>query len=316
MATAEDLQVFGSFTSTGNPIDINLGFVPHKFKLWNETAFDSTANPGVTKQAWWNQGMAQGEAFSVRNTDGAATDQSDFLTTNGIFTRSGVEEQLGAALTTGGAATAASPVEITLTAHGLQTGDVVRLYSTTAMLQISGVDYVITRTGANTFTIPVSGAGFAAAATAVTARQVLVPRAYDPKVANITAITSANPAVITTANNHGYAAGEKYRLRIPEGWGMVEANDLEFEVVSVTANTITTDLDLSAGYTAFSYPTSAAFAAGVSLPQIVPIGEDASVLTGAMDNAAFAGVRLGSSVCGATSDVVYYEAVRYPVILP
>lgn len=316
MATAMDLQVLGSFTSDGNPVDLDLGFVPHYFRLWNETAFDSTANPGVTKIAWWNQGMAQGEAFTIRNTNGAATDQADFLTANGIFTRTGIEEELGAVQTTSGTdVNRAAAAEFTVTAHGYATGDVVRVYGTTAMLQISGVDYVITRTGANTFTIPVDSSGFAADATAGSVRQVIVPRAFQPKVANITNITAANPAVITTANNHGYAAGEIYRLRVPTGWGMVEANDLTFEVVSVTANTITTDLDTSAGFTTFAYPTSAVYAAGVSLPIVVPVGEDATVLTGAMDNTAFAGVRLGTSVCGDAEDIIYYEAVRYPVIL-
>lgn len=310
MAFAENQRIFGTFTSDGNPRDLNLGFVPTYFRLWNETAFDSTANPGVTKIAWWNQGMAAGEAFTVRNTNGAATDQSDFLTANGFTTRTGVEEVLGSALSTGGAITQANPASVTITSHGLQTGDVVRLYGTTGMLQVAGIDYVITRTGANTFTILVDSSGFAAAATAATIRQVLVPRAFDPRVRIIINITAANPAVITTSTNHGYAAGERIRIRVPSGWGMTEANDVLVTIASVTATTITTDLDTSSGFTTFAYPTSAAAAAGISYPQVVPVGEDADILTGALDNTAFAGIRLGSSVCGANSDIIYYVAER------
>lgn len=312
MVTAADQFVYGTFTSDGNPVDLNLGFVPTYFKMWNKTKFDSTANPGVVKIAWWDQNDASGTGFSIVNTNGAATNQCALISSNGFFPRSGVEEQLGSALSTGGAISQANPAVVTLTGHGLSTGDVVRLYGTTGMLQVAGVDYVITVTGSNTFTIPVNSSGFSAAATAAVARQVIVPRAFAPKTQVITNITAASPAVITTANNHGYAAGEKYRLRVSSDWGMVEANDVEFTVVSVTANTITTDLNSSA-FTSFSYPTSAAAAAGVTPAQVVPIGDEATVLSGATNNAAFAGIRLGSSVCGASSDVIEYFAARSAV---
>lgn len=300
-------KVAGTLVSGGVPLDLNLGFVPTTFRLWNKTAFNGDDNPGVTKHAWYQEGLAAGEAFTIKNTNNALTDQSLFLTSGGFTVRQGGEELLGPALTVTSITQAAAAV-VTITSHGLNTGDVVRLYGTTAMLQIAGQDYVVTRIDANTFSIPVNSSGFAAAATGGTARKVIVGPAFAPRNRTVTNVTAANPAVITTSTNHGYLPGEQVRLLVPAGWGMVEANNKLVRVVSVTANTITTDLDTSGGFTTFAYPTSATAAAGISFPQVVPVGDDAVTLSGAVRNQDFDGIHLGVGVCGAASDELFYQA--------
>ena len=69
-------------------------------------------------------------------------------------------------------ATAASPVAITATAHGLSTDDVVTIASVVGMTQLNGLQYKVTVTDANTFTIPVDGTGFAAYSSGGTATKI------------------------------------------------------------------------------------------------------------------------------------------------
>lgn len=60
-------------------------------------------------------------------------------------------------------ATQANPVAVTCTAHGLATGDIVRLSAVGGMTQISGLDFTITVVNANSFTLDgINGTGYSA----------------------------------------------------------------------------------------------------------------------------------------------------------
>lgn len=309
MSFAENQVVFGSVTSAGVPFNLDLGFQPSYFHMWNETQATSAANPAVVKQAWTLPGVAINSAYTIRNTAGARTDELNFITTGGFVPYTGVEEVLEAAQV-GTAITQAAVAEVTIVAHGYQTGDIVRLYTTTGMLQYAGLDFVITRTAANTFTLDGgNSAAFLAPATAVTARRVLIGRGFFPGVRTITGITAANPGVVTTATPHGLVTGQRVRLSVTPAFGMVEANGLLVTVTALTATTFSIGVDTTA-FTAFAYPTSAIAAAGVTFPIVTPVGEVATVLTGALNNASFAGIRVGVTICGANLDVIRYRAER------
>ena len=71
---------------------------------------------------------------------------------------------------------------------------------------------------------------------------------------------------------------------------------------------MTVDINTTA-FTAFAFPDSATAAAGVTFPQTVPIG-DFDVLSGAIDNQAFIGLRLGTDVVGVADDVVHWVATK------
>lgn len=75
-----------SFTSAASPanVDIDVGFDVAFAELINETGQGSSANPGVVKRARWSDTMANAEAALVKNTDGAATDTSSFITSAGF----------------------------------------------------------------------------------------------------------------------------------------------------------------------------------------------------------------------------------------
>lgn len=315
MAIAEEQTIYGNYVADGNPKELDLGFIPHEFSLINQTNLGSTANPGVVQEAIYRQGMADGYAIVIKNTNSAATLTSALATSGGFTVYDGSQPELEAEKT-GTAITAASPAVVSLTSHGYAVGDVVQLYSTTGMLQVSGIQFVITAVGsANAFSLgSLDASGFAAAATAVKARRVKVPELYVPGVVVITNISAAANAVVTTSVNHGFAANMYVRLEVPPDSGMIQADGQLVRILSVTDYTFTCDLDTS-GFTAFTWPTSAVAAAGVNRPQAVPVGEKGQNLADAVYNQAFQGIRLGTGVAGAASDVIRWRAQRGAAVM-
>lgn len=83
----------------------------------------------------------------------------------------------------------------------------------------------------------------------VTANSLSVDTDITSYGAAITAITQANPAVVTAAG-HGFANGD--RIYIVNVSGMTEVNDLEFTVVNATTNTFELSGIDSTAYTAYS----------------------------------------------------------------
>ncbi len=73
-------------------------------------------------------------------------------------------------------------------------------------------------------------------------------------VKTILSITQSYPMIVTTTTDHKYSAGIKVTFFIPTNFGMVELNGTNCQVLSVTNNTLTINLD-STNYTAFAYPS-------------------------------------------------------------
>jgi hypothetical protein len=70
----------------------------------------------------------------------------------------------------------------------------------------------------------------------------------------IASITQSNPCVITTVFHHNYPAGCRVKFNIPGMFGMVQLNPFEVQVLSVTSNTLTVNLD-SSNFAPFAYPS-------------------------------------------------------------
>lgn len=58
---------------------------------------------------------------------------------------------------------------------------------------------------------------------------------FAPYVVNISNITQANPAVVTTNSNHNLKTGQVIRMRIPKNYGMVELNNLSLQITVASA---------------------------------------------------------------------------------
>lgn len=96
---------------------------------------------------------------------------------------------------------------------------------------------------------------------------------FKPALRFITALTNANPALVTTNIPHLYITGQIVRLYIPEDFGMVQANQLFAPITVVNSTQFTIDID-TATFDIFSDP-------GNNLRQtamVVPIGQITSLI--------------------------------------
>lgn len=83
----------------------------------------------------------------------------------------------------------------------------------------------------------------------------------------IASITNANPCVVTTVNDHGYVDGMDVTFLIPAQFGMQQLNGVNVQVIAISNNTLTINLD-STNFSIFSYPVSLPFA--YTPPSVIP----------------------------------------------
>jgi hypothetical protein len=306
MSTPLALVATGSYISDGAARTIQFPKLIDYFIVRNRSTW-GTAPTAIVESTWY-RGYAAGQATHF--TEGGASAVTATATAAGGAGFTEVDQRIftdGAAIAIT-AITAATPA-VVATATTPVVGNIVRIINPTAMLQIGGLEFTVTAVTAGVnFTLGyLPAAGFAAAATGGTYRVINDVR-YLPRRRWITAITAANPAVITTSIAHGYVVGDRITVYLPDAnFGMTQINGLSANVTAVTASTITTDIN-AAAFTAFAYPTSAVAAAGVSFPHVVPVGETPTKVTSATDNQSLFGLQLGTAVVGANTNVMDWMA--------
>ena len=189
--------------------------------------------------------------------------------------------------------TKASPAVVTTgSAHGYATGDVVLfqgLYqsSTTGMPQICAIPFVITVTGATTFTIPwnTNQSNFTAISgspTGAYVMKVLYPFLYAPGQAWISAITTGTTTTVTCSTPHNFVVGQEIGFSIPNAYGttqlntlpnvVIPGNPLYYIVTSVTSSTVFVCSAVSTGYTAFNSNQTVASVPTSQPAQVFAIG--------------------------------------------
>lgn len=118
-----------------------------------------------------------------------------------------------------------------------------------------------------------------------------------PAMRLILSITQTNPVVITTtlrtqvvggvlvavAANHDYNSGLIVRMRIPEACGMQQLNDYVGEIIVTGPTTFTLNVD-GTKFDAFDIPVVTNPFWADTCAQIIPVGEDNSLLTEAVQN--------------------------------
>ncbi|MBS3903755.1 MAG: hypothetical protein KGZ39_00330 [Simkania sp.] len=282
----------GSFTSTGAAKSLYLPFQPTNARLTNYTAAGTPAQNGVPF-AYWDVSMGQG--YAVQQVFNATPVLStDIVTSAGFSTFSaGLALQYGAQIQISGITKASPAVVTTASNHGYSTGDTVifqGLYqsSTTGMPQICTIPFVITVTGATTFTIiwntnQSNYTALSASPSGAYVKKVLYPDLYEPGVNYISAITTGTTTTVTTTANHNYVVGQEIAFRIPSLWGTTQLNSLPNTtipgspiygyVTSVTSNTIFVCSINSTGYTAFNSNQTVASVPGLNFPQVVAVGD-------------------------------------------
>lgn len=182
------------------------------------------------------------------------------------------------AAVTGTAITAASPAVVTMT-NTYSEGDVVQLYGTTGMLQISGMAFTISSVTSSGFTLlGLDASGFAAAATAVIARRIGKFMPVEPRFLYVTKISQATQAVVTVSEAHNYVVGQAVEFTIPGSFGMVQLNNFYQQgskppiITAVTTYTFTINVNTT-NYTAFAFPTSASSPTSQLFATVAPAGQ-------------------------------------------
>lgn len=249
--------------------------------LRNRTAWGDDADE-VSVESWWRKGMAQGAA---QTTDQAVTSgilSSEAVTSGGFTFIDTASPPTFSGLATTAITGSAGTFVVSMASTGsIAVGDYVRLYATTGELQISGYTFQVTAVTANVsitlgyMASAVSAGGlavFAADATAGTVKKYIPNRMY-PRWSYVAMITKATQAVVYFTSKNDYTPGEILSFRVPSEFSMLEMNDVQARVLSVTnsatVSSVTLDWDTS-GYTTYAFPTSAIAAAGVSPAVAVP----------------------------------------------
>lgn len=328
----------GSFTSTGVGVKINLPSSADYFKTWNITQYATASPTAVVGGEWF--GSKFGAGASAANSGlrwkksgssailidsfstSTASDGFTYVTTSPV-----VEAQAANAIT---AITAASPAVVSQT-NTYAAGDIVRLYSTTGMLQIAGMDFQISSVSGSGYTlIGLRASGFAAAATAGFTRRISKYAAVDPEFLYITEITQATQAVVRTSVDPTayYSVGMLIHFSIPASFGMTQINGLTGKITAVSAAnyTLTVDIDSSA-FTAFALPASSASPTAQLFATLAPAGARTQYdpLTGVQTGYDFTlqPFRTGqftpymflaggaSSPAGAASDIINWSAYKF-----
>ena len=100
---------------------------------------------------------------------------------------------------------------------------------------------------------------------------------FVPSRQQVSAITNANPAVVTTTQNHGYATGLFVRFYFPINFGMMQINGNVYEIEVLSPTTFAINAD-STNFDVFSISST------VQVPEVIPVGEVTNILSMAVDN--------------------------------
>lgn len=331
MSTPINAQVTGTFVSDGNPHNLTIPSGYNVVELYNTSDLGTSTTTNVMT-ALGTDTMAAGGAYYSIGAGGSSNLTEKYTSTNGFtFVSDSATLANGASISLNGTQiNQANPaVADTATTTNLVAGStVVRLASTTGMLQVSGIDFTVGTIVASTSFqlkyLDTTQTGFGANATSGSYRIVNARSRFYPKHRFITKIASSGTStVVTLSVTHQFTVGQEIRFVVPTTWGMNELNGQLglITAISTTNNTITVNID-SSSFSAFSWPNSATAAAGVSFALIVPVGEAAvnsssqpygNLLDDATVNQSFTGITVGTTV--QTSGSTYQWIARKGVSL-
>lgn len=110
---------------------------------------------------------------------------------------------------------------------------------------------------------------------------------YQPSMRILSAITNGFPASFTTTFNHQYITNTIVRIDIPPGFGMQQLNQQIGPITVTGPTTFTMPIDTT-NYDTFSIPMYTLLPSGITVSlqqaQVVPMAEDNSILTAAVQN--------------------------------
>ena len=312
----------GSFTSTGVSTYIPIPSGIDSFKVWNYTTL-AAGGAGTGVMYEWRKGYADRYALEYTKLAADESITAAIITTNGFTVYDSTSDPVGPLLATittfdaGGVA----PL-VNAAAHGLVTGDVVRLINILGGQQLGGIDYTVERNAAGSFYLV--NMPTIVATTTGSWRKIKWDPIFYPRERVITEVAetaAGGQALVTLSVTHGYTVGQVVSFRVPSAFGMVELDGLTGTITAIgtgaftgSVNTITVDID-PAAFTAFAFPLTAA---DIFTPaQVIPVGKDASgtyvTANGSTYNEGELGMMLEGGTggpAGIATNVIYWEATK------
>lgn len=337
--------ITGTFTSAAAPTAINIPSGVSEFQIIDVTNLGGTSN---FIRGTWMLGMPNGSAFTEAGAAGPTLAAPAYITSGGVTVVPNSRNLTVSAPIATSAVTAANPgVVSTGTTSGLVAGQsIVRIINQVGMQQISSVDFTVGTISAGvSFQLKfLDTTNFISTASAgqyvilPISAQTTAPFDYTfyPKRRFIANILKSGGSVggggtlasgttrVTLTVTHGFTVGQKVRVVVPGTSSpfISGTNGYDGQIATVTAignndaSSITNTIDLnfdSSSFGTYQWPTSATAAAGVTFPQIVPVGEAATtpwqnLLDDATRNLTYTGVQLGTSVQGASGHLMQWFA--------
>lgn len=343
MSSPINAVLSGSFTSAGAAINLNLPAGYSDFEMIDITAADySNASATSVFTARGTSLMTAGSALYSIGAGGSSNRTEKYTATGGFtFTSDSGNQTPGAQLSGQSLSSAAPGVVASNATSTLATGNVVRMYNTTGILQIAGMDFTVGSVVANTsFTLAYLDTTQTNLTAGSTSNYRIIPyspRFYPPRRFITHIQSSGTSSIITLSVAHNFTAGQTVRIYVPSNFGS-GTNPFTTGSVSSTAvpatitaigtadsagftNTITVNVDSSA-YT-WGWPTSASFATGSQVAFVDPIGEAAvnsssqpfaNLLDDATRNVSQQLLTIGTTV--QTSGKTYQWFARSGVVIP
>jgi hypothetical protein len=258
------------------------------FVTTNLTQMAAAPATGVVVRAEWYGGglFADGDGLRWKKTNSTSAiniDKFSNTTASAGFTYVTRFPQPQAALT-GTTITQANPAVASVT-NTYSNGDQVIIFNAVGMEQISGMVFTISSVTGSQFTLlGLDSSGFATAATAFSVRRltqnpqgIVTPVA--PPALQITKVTQALGAQVTTSQINNLVVGDKIEFTVPASYGMVQLNNF-YQVANqpiivasiVDAYNFTINIDTT-NYTAFAMPASALSPTAQLFATIAPAGQ-------------------------------------------
>ena len=346
----------GRFTlaSSGDLVGINVQCVsqdPPDFVIAKAITGWGESTDAQAIEWWWEKSMSQNTAKGLFQASNAGSPVSAAVTATAITTGDAISVFDTINPPTFAALTATTTNGTTFVVSmastvGINVGDIVRLYSVTAALQLSGIDFQVTAVTANV-SITLGLMAKAVTDSAVTAMvngsaaQVMkfIPSKFYPRWRWMAGITRAVQAKVYFTVQHDFTPGEYVGLRIPVAFGSGAWSNSDFlrkdyrvlSIVNTSAeSSITLDLDTSGITSAFSYPLSADYLTSPAMvvpssSGVVPFNGSATIpqqppgtnLLDTFDNRNTRYIRFGtdlfnqSGFVGSNSDVWMWQAFKY-----
>jgi hypothetical protein len=300
------------YTNPATPVAVNIPMTdkPDWMIVKDLTNWGDTTAVTALESEWFSS-MAQGSYIGKSQT----------VTTNAVATTTGTSggftfvDQTNPPTYSKVAITAVTSqntfVVSTGTTTGISVGDYVRLINVTSALELSGMGvFAVTAVSAGvSITLGMAATAATAASSGWTPvagttgfYQKVYPGFMYPKLSQVLWITQATQAKVYFARPNDYTPGELVDFQIPSTYGMTQLSNLTATPVagatinkpgaarvlqvinSATESSIVLDYDTT-GFTAFTIPLSANYAAGASpavcFPAgsgIVPLGASATVI--------------------------------------